>query len=269
MEFLIACDLEGVHGVVGEPYKTLNETPAYQVAIEGAQKEINMAARALFDRGAKRVIVWDNHGGGGNLDFSKLDERVEPANPDADLFRGDFAKRYHIDGILFLGYHAKEGSQNGVLAHTYNSKNIQYVKLNGTSIGELYTDSRIFADMGIKPIFHAGDDVSAAEMKAVCQHAVTVITKYGKGRNRAVLCTEEDVLHRIYEGVLEAVGQIAAPYTCTFPHDARLEIRYTRSERAAEVLVHAQKLGMQVSYGEDTHVLCLSVEKANQIPLLL
>lgn len=36
MEFIIACDPEGIHGVVGEPYKTLNESYDYKAATEGA-----------------------------------------------------------------------------------------------------------------------------------------------------------------------------------------------------------------------------------------
>ena len=72
MEFIIACDLEGIHGVIGEAYKTLGESFDYQKAVEGAELEINTAAKALFDSGAEKVIVWDNHGGGGNVDFSSL-----------------------------------------------------------------------------------------------------------------------------------------------------------------------------------------------------
>ena len=107
------------------------------------------------------------------------------ADTKKDISRGDFAKAYNVDGVVFLGYHAKEGAPNGVLSHTYNSKELQYVKLNGMSIGELYVDSRIFADMGIKSIFHAGDDVSVAEMNSICPHTVTVIIRQGKKLRRA------------------------------------------------------------------------------------
>lgn len=269
MEFIIACDLEGIHGVVGEPYSTLNDSFDYRDAIIGAELEINAAARALFDNGASKVIVWDNHGGGGNIDFSRLDSRVVCADAKGNPWRGDFAKAHNISGILYLGYHAKEGTPCGVLAHTFNSKMIQYVKLNGESIGELYVDSRIFADIGIKSIFHAGDDVSTKEMLDVCPHAVTVVTKYGKGRNRAELRPRHDVLRDIYEGVSKAVERISEPYFCTFPKEAKLEVRYTRAEVAEEIYERAEMRGIQVTYGEDTHILHFDIERANQIPLLL
>ena len=269
MKFIIACDLEGIHGVVGEPYKTLNETPDYEKAILGAELEINTAARALFDSGAETVIVWDNHGGGGNLDFSRLDPRLVPASTSGNTLRGDFAANSDIDGILYLGYHAKEGAPRGVLAHTYNSKVIQYVKLDGESVGELYVDSRIFASLGIKSLFHAGDDVSVAEMNKCCPCAVTVITKYGRGRNSAEFREEDDVIRDIYDGVVESVSRLSEPCECRFYNNARIEIRYTRSETAAEMYEKAKRLYIPVSYGEDTHILQFGIERANLIPLLL
>ena len=269
MEFLIACDLEGIHGVVGEPYQTLTDSFDYSLAVEGAVCEINTAAKALFDQGATKVLVWDNHGKNLNIDFSLLDPRVIRADAKKYPVRGDFAKEHQLKGVVFLGYHAKEGAPNGVLAHTYSSKSIQYVKLNGESIGELYIDSRIWAAMGIKSIFHAGCHISVAEMNAVCPEAVTVVTKYGEGRNRAVLRGREEVLNDIYKGVTEAVRRLDEPITCTFPASAQLEVRYTRAERTEEVMRKAQQNGIPAAYGEDTHILRFEVSRPNQITMLL
>ena len=45
MEYLIAVDLEGVHGVVGEPYKGLtSDHEEYAKAVENATDEVNEAA---------------------------------------------------------------------------------------------------------------------------------------------------------------------------------------------------------------------------------
>ena len=118
----------------------------------------------MFDCRATEVYVWDNHGGGKNIDFSKIDTRAIKVDTKVTRYRYDFAKDLGASGIVFLGYHAMEGTPNGVLAHTFSSTSIQYAKLNGKAIGELYTDTRICASLGIKPIFHAGDDISIAEL---------------------------------------------------------------------------------------------------------
>ena len=149
MRYLIAVDLEGIHGVLGEPYKTLNDTRDYRTAAENAAKEINAAARALLDEGAELVAVWDNHGGGGNIDFASVDEMVARIDPSADEYRFDFAKEQGFDAILVLGYHAMEGTLGGVLAHTMSSKTVQYYKLNGQHVGEVDIDAYIAAAKGI------------------------------------------------------------------------------------------------------------------------
>ena len=61
MEYLIAIDLEGIHGVVGEPYGKLSkDSPYHAPAAEAAALELNAAIKALFDNGATKVAVWDN-----------------------------------------------------------------------------------------------------------------------------------------------------------------------------------------------------------------
>ena len=82
MKYLIALDLEGVGGVVGVPYSGLKkESDGWYQARAQAVLEVNAVARALFDTGAELVALWDNHGGGGNLDYSLLDERIELVFP--------------------------------------------------------------------------------------------------------------------------------------------------------------------------------------------
>ena len=160
MEYLIAVDLEGIHGVVGEPYKTLTESFDYKDACEGAALEINAVADELFKGGATKVCVWDNHGAGKSIDFSKVDPRCEKIDPTGDEFRYDFVKRYNFKNVIFLGYHAAEGVPGGVLAHTYSSKSIQYLLLDGDTVGELTVDSLICDFHGIRPLLLAADDIA-------------------------------------------------------------------------------------------------------------
>lgn len=270
MEYLIAVDLEGIHGVVGEPNCTLTSSADYGKAVEGAQLEVNAAAQALFDSGAEKVAVWDNHGGGKNLDFTQIDSRVEKIVPDRTKLRFDFVEEHRFAGILYLGYHAKEGTPNGVLAHTFNSTGIQYAKVDGKAVGELAIDTWICRGHSIPPLFLASDDVCVAEMKQICPEITTVVTKFGKGRNRAELRERECVLQEIYDQVRAAVQKQGKNETEDFPERAHLEVRYTRAERAEEVYRCTKESGLvPVEYGEDTHVLHFEVTAANQIPNLL
>ena len=269
MEYLIAVDLEGIGGVVGEPYKILNDTPDYEISIANAAREINAAAKALFEMGATRVAVWDNHGGGGNLDFSKIDARVEKVPPRTQRYRLDFSENYNFKGIIFLGYHAREGSFGGVLAHTFSSTSIQYAKINGKPVGEFEIDSYISATHGIAPLFVASDDVCVNQCNELSPETVTVITKYGKGRNSAVLRDEDEVVKEIYEGVKQSVTANIPLVEVKCP--IAYEVRYTRAEKAAEMYERAMENdGIDsVKYGDDTHTLHFVVNSQNRFSYML
>lgn len=268
MEYLIAIDMEGIHGVVGQPYVgLLRDIPDYKIAVENGTKEVNAAVKALFDSGATKVAVWDNHGGGGNLDFEKIDPRVTKIDSKGDKFRFDFAKDHDFCGIVYLGYHAREGTLGAVLAHTYSSVAIQYAKLDGVAVGELELDTYIAATYGIAPLFSASDDICNAQFSALAPDAVTVTTKYAKGRNAADFRDEDEVLREIYDGVCAAVKK--SPSAVGYPVPASAEIRYTRMEFAAEKLAREAELGISCEYGEDAHILKFTVDSLAQVVAML
>ena len=269
-EYLIAVDLEGVHGTVGEPYGKLSKDAApYPAATEAAEAEVNTVARTLFACGADRVVVWDNHGGGGNLRRERLDPRIEAADTKGNAYRMDFVKNYNFAGALFVGYHAMEGTPNGVLAHTFNSTAIQYAKLDGVPIGELGVDSYILDSYGVPSLFLSSDDVCIREMQAMYPHVRTTVTKYGKGRNRAELLPREAVLSAMERAVREAVCESFDYTPRPFPSGATLEVRYTRAEHAEEMLHKLKGADISATYGEDTHTLLAPIQHPKQMPKML
>ncbi len=255
-DYLIAVDLEGIHGVVGEPYKSLYpDVPDYAIALENAVKEINCAVDALFESGAGRVAVWDNHGSGKNLDFTKIDPRViRVENPPMPRYeRFSFAKDFAFAGILMLGYHSKEGSFCGVLAHTYSAQAIQYYKIGSKTMGEAEIDALIAGSMGIPVLFCASDDVCVAQVKEAIPGIHTVVTKIGKGRNAAEFLDEAQVLREIHGQVTECLRCPNRPVVLTYP--CEIEVNYTRAERAEAVLQKVLRYGQSAQYGETTHIV--------------
>lgn len=267
MEYLIAVDLEGVHGVKGEALKGLSPDMAdYKIAVENAHLEINAAARALFESGAKTVVVWDNHGAGVNLKKECLDSRVILWQKIPNR-RMAFCKEFNFNAILFMGYHAKAGEPGGVLAHTYNSKNIQYIKINGTQVGELTIDSIVAGTYGLKPIFASSDDIALKEIENLVPNIVTVKTKKALGRNAAEFKEQQEVLEEIYSGVKCAVKADTNLVKIAYP--IKVEIRYTRSEHAEEFLQKANKNGINASFFEDCHTITFTTNKIDDIPFLV
>src|SRR5712691_2346379 len=117
MRVYISVDMEGIAGVVHES-QTDPTTPAF--AAEYGRFRRLMTAEALA-AGATRVLVNDSHWFMRNL----LAEELHQA---AELVSGDPKPRSMVQGIdggggfdaaLFIGYHARAGTRNAILDHTY------------------------------------------------------------------------------------------------------------------------------------------------------
>lgn len=271
MKYLVAIDMEGVNYVVGEPYQSiLPGLKDYDVAVKEGAKELNVIIQALYDCGAEQVYVWDNHSHGHNLDFAHdVDPRAIDVGLDrCSIERMNFADKLGIDGVIFLGYHSKEGTLNGVLAHTYSSVGIQYFKLNGKAVGEFFLDSAIATSKNIPVLMLVSDDKGAMEGKEVSNELVTVTTKYGTGRNSAVFRDNDELMKDLYDSTVAAVKAGGIKNKLTFP--LKLEIRYTRTERAQEVKnAVLAKYGMKCEYGEDAHILEITAEKIEDVKMFL
>jgi len=264
MKYLIALDLEGVGGVVGVPYSGLTkESEAWYQAREQAVLEVNCVARALFDTGAELVALWDNHGGGENLDYSQLDERIKLVLRDKSKLRQTFTEDYGFDAMYFIGYHAMEGTIGAVLAHSWNSSKFQYFKINGKPAGEIVMDKYFAAENGYAPVFFAGDDKACLEAREAVPGIITVETKKGISRNKAIFRPNDELLPKLYEKAKLAAKLTPEPEKLLFP--IRLEVRYTRMEDAEKALEAGLAMGIRCRYENDAHTVIYRLENINQL----
>lgn len=62
-------------------------------------------------------------------------------------------------------------------------------------------------------------------------------------------------------------GVLGKPPACAHPFrsPAQLEVRFTRAERTPHAYKRAEKLGVAVNYGEDTHTLRYEITTPHQI----
>ena len=260
---LIALDLEGVNNVAGEPYMGLRrDTEQWDIARRQAVSEVNAAAGALFEAGGEKVGLWDNHGGGNNVDAASLDSRIALISYDPKFPRMRFANGEY-DCICYFGYHAMEGTPGGVLAHTMNSKVVQYYKLNGRYIGEFDMDAYIAASYGIPSCFFEGGDIACAQAGRAAPGIVTVVTKKEIARNEAIFRSNEELLSDIKRNIVEAVK--ANGYHCPMTFPSTMEKSFKRTEDAAKYLLKLQSLGIDAAYpddeilGKDAHTVVSTV----------
>jgi D-amino peptidase len=229
MKYIVAVDMEGVACVVGEANKALGETSNYEYARKQGTRETNAAVKALFDSGAEQVIVWDNHGGRLNLHYDELDERC-------DLLIGrDVKHRWEVldetfAGVLLIGYHAMDNTEDAVLCHTFNSRAFTWMKVNDEEVGEMAIDGAVAGEYGVPVIFVASDDKGTAEAKKFMPWIETVTTKTGLGRNTALSKHPNRVVDEIYKGTRKAVERLSEMKPFTFENPLSLKINFKRIE---------------------------------------
>ena len=227
MRFMIGVDCDGPACVAGEAGGLLNSSSDYRFACGQATREADAAARALFDSGAEQVVVWDNHGGGANLEYQRLDPRCEI------VMGSGFGRRWPgldaaFSGVLMVGYHAMEGTPGGVLAHSYSPHAYRWIKVNGREVGEMGLDAAVAGEFGVPALFVASDDRGCAEARDFMPWVETVTTKRGAGFNAAFSKHPARAVEEIYEGVRRSVAGLAEMKPLEFPVPLEMELRLKR-----------------------------------------
>ena len=118
LKVFISVDMEGVAGLVSWD-ETSPSGRDYGLFRQLMTEEANAAIEGALQAGATEIVIRDAHGSGLNILPNLL-------NPAARLVRewslGPLDMMEGIDGsfdaVFFVGYHARAGTPNGVLAHT-------------------------------------------------------------------------------------------------------------------------------------------------------
>ena len=273
MKILISVDIEGVAGVV-HPDDGKLQGEEYQRARRWMTAEANAAIAGAKDAGAKSIVVADAHGQMRNLLIEELieDEIVQ-------IVRGSPRPLGMVNGVdeecaaaLFIGYHAMEGTANGVLAHSYSGRSIQEMRLNGMPVGELGFNAAICGAFGVPVIFVSGDERLAAEVGQQLPLAETVVTKWGVGAYAARNLHPRESCRQIRAGVedaLERLPQLTRSMSTRgqlflqLERPIRYEVIYKRSSFGDHV-AHIPRLerlaGNHVAYESDDFLELASIK---------
>ena len=121
-----------------------------------------------------------------------------------------------IDAVFFIGYHARMGTPNAILDHTWSSARVQNLYLNGRLTGEIGLNASLCGHYHAPVLLISGDksaNKEAAEWIAGMEH---VVVKQASSRSSAELLspavTQEMICHRRGAGCREFLkGQSTCP----------------------------------------------------------
>ena len=196
----ISADLEGVNGVV-YTHQIEPSNEGYKYAQKQQHKELNCIIEALINAGADHITLNDAHGSMDNLTLSELNTKVEliTGKPKPVSMLTGLDESYTC--VFFTGYHARAGSEKGVLAHTF-SPIYKNVKLNDISVGEIELNA-VYAGIKKVPVaLITGDYAACEQAKESLEKVNTVCVKKAISTTAAICRPEDDLMQDLTEKTL-------------------------------------------------------------------
>ncbi len=225
MKIYIVTDLEGATGVFKFRQTREVETPDFLDAMRLLMGDIAAVAEGLRQGGATEIVALDGHNGGNNFIPSCMIPGVQYIT---GMPRGTHPL-YGLDetfaGIVLVGYHAMNGTADGVLHHTQSSRAESKYWYDGVERGEIYQMAVIAGHFDIPVILVTGDTAACREARATLGEGLpTVAVKQGISREAAILLAAEATRPMLIEGARRAVAErhqrsVLKP---TFPVELRI-----------------------------------------------
>jgi D-amino peptidase len=239
LKVFISVDMEGIAGVASG-MECSSRGPDYQYFRKIMTEETNAAIEGALEAGATEILVRDGHG-------AKTNILPDLLHPKAELLRGVTNRPENMmlgidgtfDAVIFIGYHAKAGTEEGVLAHT-SSGNVIDLSVNGISLPEGGYNAIIAGLYDVPVVFVAGDNWICDQLKELLGEVVTCETKIGMGSAELGLHPEV-VRENIRKGISETLADLSRfkPYKLSSPYTMTLKVRkerdlYPGAEKTAE-----------------------------------
>ena len=118
------------------------------------------------------------------------------------------------------------GTARGVLAHTYISRSVHAVRLNGITVGETGFNAAIAGHFGVPVALVCGDDTVDAEVDELLPSAERVITKWALSPFAACNLTPKAAQKHIQEGAKRALGRLGEIKPLVLEKPIRFEVDF-------------------------------------------
>jgi D-amino peptidase len=210
--------------------------------------DVNAAIRGAFAGGADEVIVSDGHWSNLNILIEELDPRARLNSGSPRPFSMVEGIDSGVDGVIFVGYHARVGTPDAILDHTWSSSRVDGVWLNGQAIGEIGLNAAVSGHFGAPVIAITGDQSACAEATALLGDVETAIVKHATGRNSAE-CLPPEVTGRLIQEACERAvcrlvgGDAPAPFRVAPPITVAMEFIRNEMADAATIMPGAHRVG--------------------------
>ena len=251
MKILIAVDMEGITGVTTWEQVTPGHAE-YARFRKLMTQDVNAAIRGACEAGADEVIVADGHWNGSNILIEELDPRARLNTGSPSPFSMMQGIDESVDGVMFIGYHARNGTPDAILDHTWSRMTVANVWLNDTLTGEYGLNGAVAGHFSVPVIMVSGDQTACAQVVDILGDMETAVVKQATGRYAAECLPPQVTQDMIFMGAARAVtrlqdGDVPDPFVLDLP--VRVTVEFFTSDMAdrASKIPFTQRDGTRVS----------------------
>ena len=252
MKILIAVDMEGITGVTTWDQVTPGHAE-YARFRRLMTQDVNAAIRGACDAGADEIVVADGYWNGSNILVEELDPRARLNTGSPSPFSMTQGIDESVDGVMFIGYHARNGTPNAILDHTWSSKTVDNVWLNDILTGEYGLNGALAGHYGVPVIMVSGDQTACAQVVDILGDIESAVVKQATGRFAAECLTPQVSQELIFMTEARAVarlteGDVPDPFVLDTP--VRVTVEFFTSDMAdrATRIPFTQREGTRVSF---------------------
>jgi D-amino peptidase len=262
MKILIAADMEGVSGVVHWDHVD-SKHPEYSRFRQIMTDDVNAAIQGAMAAGADEIIVADGHGSGRNILIEQLDPHAHLCSGTPSPFSMVQGIDTGVEGVLFVGYHAKIGSPHAILEHTWSDERVANFWLKSAdqeeflTFGEIGLNAAVCGHFGAPVLMISGDLAACNEASGLLGEIETAVVKWASSRMAAECLPPEESQRRIQQAAFQAITRLIStqssgvewkPLTLVPP--ITFAIDFVQSEMAdkAALLPGALRNGRRIEY---------------------
>ncbi len=246
MKLLIAVDMEGITGVVSWDHVDPHQAE-YQRFRRLMTDDVNAAIAGAAEAGADDIQVSDGHWNSGNILIEELDSRARLNTGTPAPFSMVQGVQHGVDAVFFIGYHARIGTPNAILDHTWSASRVANLWLNDRLVGETGLNASVCGAFGAPVLLVSGDQSVAAEAQEWIPGVETAIVKQACGRFAAQCLPPAESHPLIRNAAQRAIerwknGQAPAPLDAGSPVNLRVQFHNTQMADMAVLMPGATRL---------------------------
>lgn len=246
MKLLIAVDMEGISGVVSWDHVTPGHAE-YERFRKIMTADVNAAVSGAAEAGVNEIFVADGHWNSTNILIEALDSRARLVAGSPSPFSMVEGVDTGVDAAMFVGYHARSGTPDAILDHTWSSTRVDNLWLNGRLTGETGFNAAVCGHFNIPVLMVSGDQSVCAEARDFLGPVATAQVKRAVGRYAAECLPLAEAQALIHDTAFQAIhtfnaGQHPQPYQVATPVELTVEFMYSDMADRAILLPGATRL---------------------------